>query len=154
MTKTAWRKTFDRDQDFIVRRKLTLGGKVLVPGSPFPKASMPTRRLRQMYDQRTITFASDPKPGAQMAPERSRKIKRKPEAVVEAAPVIETPPEPTPPPPPVDARAAVPIPSGWETMPWPARLQLAAQVSDTKVHNAAEAEVAITAELARRAELA
>jgi len=148
MTKTAWRKTFDRDQDFIVRRKFTLDGKVLVPGSPFPKERVPTRRLRQMYDQRTITFASDPTPGAQVSPERSRKIKRKPEA--ESAPVVEPIPEPKPPAQPIDERAAVAIPSGWETMPWPLRLQLAAQVSDTKVHNAAEAEVAITAELARR----
>lgn len=48
------------------------------------------------------------------------------------------------------ARASVDIPADWAKLPWPQRLQLAAQLTDDKVKNGADAAAAIEAELKRR----
>lgn len=48
------------------------------------------------------------------------------------------------------ARAAVEIPADWATLPWPKRLQLAAQLTEEKVKNGEDAAKAITEELKAR----
>ena len=47
-------EAFDRSRNFTVTRSLTVQGKVFPPGSRFEKTLVPTRRLRQLFDQRVI----------------------------------------------------------------------------------------------------
>lgn len=54
--KNLWIRKFDRDRDFTVRRAITVGNVKFGPGDPFDKTLVPTRRLRQMYDQRVLMF--------------------------------------------------------------------------------------------------
>lgn len=260
--RAPYRKRFDPSAEFKVRKPTGLGGTPLKAGDPFDKSLVSERRLRQMFDARSIVYA-DENPGAIMtaeqaansprgqhaararaSAERRRKAAGKPakprkakeaeaaakkggkgkkaadapktptprkssteprnmraalkakeaeaaaraekraiakaeqkaqldaaraiqaehkriEAEYEAARLkaiaegTEAPPIPehmvTKTPEEIAAeRATVAIPDEWATLPWPQRLQLAAQFSDTPVKNGGDAEAAISAELARR----
>lgn len=145
MARTQWRNKFDRERDFVVRKALTLGGVKHAPGEPFDKSLVTTRRLRQLFDSRTIMFAGE-NPGAPSdqlttlrGPARRAQERRlaKASAKTRAA-------DPNP-------RGQLDIPDDWPHMPWPQRLALASKLTDEKVHNGPEAAAAIEAELARRA---
>lgn len=56
-TTRALREEFDRGRDFVVARAFTCNNKELVPGVPFDKTQVPTRRLRQLFDLRMISMA-------------------------------------------------------------------------------------------------
>lgn len=45
---------FDRERDFTVTREFTLNGQRLVPGDVFDKSQVTVRRLRQLYEQRSL----------------------------------------------------------------------------------------------------
>ncbi len=54
-----FRPPFDPDRNFITSKAMAVSGKRLGPGDPFDKASVTSRRLRQLYEQRTIQFTDD-----------------------------------------------------------------------------------------------
>lgn len=129
--RAPWRKAFDPERDFIVRRKVTCGGEKFVPGDVFDKTLLPTRRLRQLYDQRVIMFSGD-KPG--------QKIVRRKRPLADDDVIGPT----------VHPNDGVNIPHNWETLPWNERRALAAQLTTARVVNGPDAAAAITAELERR----
>lgn len=51
---SIWQDKFDRGNDFVVLRPVTVHGIVLTPGDPFDKTTVTTRTLRQLFDQRKI----------------------------------------------------------------------------------------------------
>lgn len=57
-------RNFDREADFIVKRLPLFGGKKFSPGQLFDKTLCSTRRLRQLFEQRKIVFASGDRPAA------------------------------------------------------------------------------------------
>lgn len=165
----SWRNKFDLERDFVVRRALTLGGTKLAPGDHFDKSLVSVRRLRQLFDQLTIMFAGD-KPGAIVRSPNDAYRRRHGEAAFDdgfeperpftadelasesaawarlaTVPASDADREAI-----LAARAAVVIPADWAKMPWPARLQLAASLSDTPIKGKEDAAVAVNAELARR----
>jgi hypothetical protein len=121
--RAPWRKTFDPERDFTVRRPITVGGQKFAPGDAFDKTLVTLRRLRQLYDQRTLHFVGDA-PGKRLVPERARR-KAKTEALT-------------------------PIPADWATLPWMARRALVHDVAGIWPKNGEEAEAAVAAELHRR----
>jgi hypothetical protein len=121
--RAPWRKTFDPERDFTVRRPVTVGGQKFAPGDAFDKTLVTRRRLRQLYDQRIIHFRGDA-PGQRLVPERAR---RRPKA-----------------------ETAVPIPADWATLPWTTRRALVHAVAGVWPKNGEEAAAAIAAELQRR----
>lgn len=50
-------KPFDRNNEFIVKRELKIQGQVFRNGDPLDKSSLTTRRLRQLYELRSIVAA-------------------------------------------------------------------------------------------------
>jgi len=48
------REQFDRERDFLAVRPIATGGKTFGAGEPFDKELVSVRRLRQMYEQRTL----------------------------------------------------------------------------------------------------
>jgi hypothetical protein len=186
--RAPYRNRFDPSADFKVRKGTSLEGRRFDPGDPFDKTLVSERKLRLMFQQRTIVYANAPDPGAVLSAEealqthrgahaarvretqaRRAKDKREKEAA-EAKRTGKAPPKKPAPPkigkgkrgqnPPREtvhgeaavriARAAVEIPADWEKLGWPKRLQLAAQLTDEKVKNGADAAKAITEELAAR----
>jgi hypothetical protein len=147
--RAPFRNRFDPDREFTVRKRLTLGGVTFYPGDPFDKTLVNTRRLRQLFDHRTIVYEGET-PGA-IIPQLSDEPEAAPEptqaeleeaearAAEEAAAKLQA------------ERRATEIPEDWATMAWPKRLALASSLSDEKIHNGAEAAAAIEAELAIRA---
>jgi hypothetical protein len=87
MPRRSWHSKFDVDREFVVRRRVTVAGRVFVPGELFDKTSVNTRRLRQLFDARTIHF-TDENPGARV---RSWKDphRRRPWEEIEEAPEAE-----------------------------------------------------------------
>jgi hypothetical protein len=53
-----FREDFNRERDFVVKVGFVFNGKFLAPGFAVDKSSFTVRRLRQMYDQRRIDYAS------------------------------------------------------------------------------------------------
>ncbi len=52
-----WQDRFDRSNDFVVLRPVTVHGVALTPGDPFDKTTVTTRTLRQLFDQRKINVS-------------------------------------------------------------------------------------------------
>ena len=127
--RAPWRKTFDPERAFTVRRMFTCAGVKFAPGDAFDKTLLTTRRLRQLYDQRVIHFAGD-QPGAKIVRRRA------PDDDVIG--------------PTSDPRDAVEIPTDWADLTWNERRSLAVQLTAEKVRNGADAAAAIGAELRRR----
>lgn len=145
--RVPWRTTFNPERDFVVRRPLTVAGRLLARGDPFPKTAIPLRRLRQLYDQRVIHYPGET-PGA--------RIDKRPTGLGAAiaaamAGFSQAEPEPEPEPPADPAAPVVAIPDDWRALSWPKRRALAALLTDAPVANAVQVEAAITAELERRA---
>jgi hypothetical protein len=133
--RASWRKTFDPSLDFVVRRRVTLGGRIMEPGEAVDKTVMNLRRLRQLYDQRVIIFAGD-KPGAYIPP-----------ATAEDEPETEAVSDDYP------ERTAVLIPADWRDLHWQTMRGLAAQITDLTLSTKADAIAAIELELTRRGQL-
>jgi hypothetical protein len=57
--RNLWVRPFDREREFRVRRKITLGDKTFSPGDVFDKSLVTTRRLRQLFDERVLLFNDD-----------------------------------------------------------------------------------------------
>lgn len=129
--RAPWRKTFDPDREFTVRRKFSCGGEPFAPGEAFDKTLVTVRRLRQLYDQRVIYFKGDT-PGAKI-------VRRKRPSVDDDVIGPTTHPN-----------DGVDIPHDWEGRSWNERRALAMQLSPGKIANGPDAAEAITAELARR----
>lgn len=171
------RHRFDATREFIVRKPTTVSGRHFERLSPFDSTLVSARRLEQMFRQRTIVYADQPAPGEKLSAEETDKTHRgqhaKRAAAVQAKRAKEkaaklaaekagkaAKPGRSKKPAPTEtvtdpaavrvARAAVTIPADWPTLPWPKRLQLAAQLTDEKVKNGEDAAKAIEAELARR----
>lgn len=64
--RAPFRKRFDPSAEFVVRKPTGISGKPLKAGDPFPKELVNERRLRQMFDARSIIYA-DETPGAKMS---------------------------------------------------------------------------------------
>lgn len=149
--RAPWRNRFDPSREFVARRTLSVGGESFAPGQAFRKELVNTRRLRQLFDHRTLIYAGEPMPGSILPVEADPAEIADPEPALETAVQDEKAtakaedllPE----------RTAIEIPTNWAELPWPQRLSLAASLTDegVKVHNSAEAAEAIEAELARRA---
>jgi hypothetical protein len=50
------REAFDAGRDFQVTRHMTISGTKFLPGHPFDKKLVSTRRLRQLFDQRCLAM--------------------------------------------------------------------------------------------------
>lgn len=119
------REPFDRDRDFVCRRPFKCAGWDYGPGDPFDKSLVPTRRLRQFYEQRRVDHAPD---GTFVPTGQTRDQNAN------------------------DPRRAVVIPDGFEALPWTAMLPIAkALAPDLKNPDKATAVSVIAAEVARRA---
>lgn len=58
MVKNLWLRRFDANNEFVARREIILpSGDLAKAGDPIPKESFTARRLRQLYDARTIVAA-------------------------------------------------------------------------------------------------
>lgn len=55
--RNLWRDKFDASKKFVARREITLGDDELKPGDLVKSKDIPERRLRQLYDQRSICHA-------------------------------------------------------------------------------------------------
>lgn len=132
--RAPWRKKFDPERTFTVRRKITCGGEAFAPGDAFDKSMVTVRRLRQLYDQRTLYFTGDT-PG--------QKIVRRKRAVADDDVIGPT----------THPNEGIEIPHDWEKLPWNDRRALAAQLTTERVVNGPDAAEAITAELKRRGDL-
>lgn len=141
--RAPFRTKFDPDKDFAVRRRFTVGGQSFYPGDAFDKTLVNTRRLRQLFDQRTLIHVGET-PGQIIRPDEAEAPKEKTKGKTAPADASQDPGE--------IARGDVEIPEDWASLPWPQRLSLASKLTDEKVHNGPEAAAAIEAELARRAE--
>jgi hypothetical protein len=64
--RAPFRKRFDPSAEFVVRKPTGISGRPLKAGDPFPKELVSERRLRQMFDARSIIY-SDEAPGARMS---------------------------------------------------------------------------------------
>jgi hypothetical protein len=64
--RAPFRKRFDPSAEFKVRKPTGISGSHLKAGDPFPKSLVSERRLRQMFDARSIIYA-DEAPGAHMS---------------------------------------------------------------------------------------
>ncbi len=155
MARTAWRKEFDPEKTFTVRRKVTVGGKRLSPGDSFDPTLVTVRRLRQLYDQRIIQFEGDT-PGKLIREFRSLPpSKRRSDRIIIDDPYSQAPVEPTPEElaeqERLEARSVIDIPDDWATLSWNARRALAKSLTDDTVKNGDAAAEVINAEIARRA---
>lgn len=58
MSRNLWLRRFDANQDFVARREIVLpSGDLAKVGDPIPKEGYTDRRLRQLYDTRSIVAA-------------------------------------------------------------------------------------------------
>lgn len=155
--RAPYRNKFDADADFAVRKPFSMGGVDFKLRDPFDKSLVSVRRLRQMFDQRTLVYLGE-NPGAIMTPEevaktrRGQHMKRAERRLgPQSTRSSKAPPEKISGPEAIEAaRRAVIIPDDWRTLPWPQRLKLAAQFTDEPVKNGPEAEAAVLKELAAR----
>ena len=51
---SIWLKVFDRERDFVAGKPMRVSGRDFLPGDPFDKSLVSTRRLRQLYEQRKV----------------------------------------------------------------------------------------------------
>jgi hypothetical protein len=65
------RPEFDPAADYITVKPMLLGGDAIAVNSPFDKARVPLRRLRQLYDGRYLRMVEVEKP-LEVAPKESR----------------------------------------------------------------------------------
>jgi hypothetical protein len=142
MTKmlARYREAFDPGQDFVIMRPLRLDGVALAEGTIFDKTKVPTRRLRQLFDQRALSYPHETGRDRCRPPNPNRPIIREQKAVAPAQNAAEA--------------HAVDIPADWRGLRWARLLHLASQFSSGRLMNKPEAEAAIEAELARRAKAA
>lgn len=165
MAREQWRGKFNPEAEFVVRRRMTVGGLTFLPGEPFDKTKVDARRLRVLFDHRSIIYPGT-NPGAPQPASKKTKLKggdappAEPEAEVQpegeeepAAGAEDEPSEEEKRAAVLEVRRSVEIGEKWRELNWPQLLSLAASVSDSTVHNKAEAVAAVEAELARRAEL-
>jgi hypothetical protein len=54
---SIWQQKFDRADNFIVSRPVTVRGVDLIPGDPFDKTTVTTRTLRQLFESRKLKIA-------------------------------------------------------------------------------------------------
>lgn len=146
-----YRDAFDPAQTFIIRRPLRLNGEDLQPGKPFDKTRVPLRRLRQLFDQRMLSYPTETGREWNKPPNPKRERLGDGTWSPEAPPSAEAS-SPAPEPRSADPRDAIDIPEDWVRMPWYLRVQLAAKFSSIRLPNKAEAHAAIEAELERRAQ--
>jgi hypothetical protein len=181
MALPRFREAFDPDRDFIVRRALRLSGADVPVGATFNKTLVPTRRLRQLFNQRVLAYSDET--GRDLARPPHPDLRRPP-AGRRAPAVVAEPIEPAysaldlhkaaaaadgdpdtlqerlaaeprvARAKPSDPRDQIPIPKDWAKLVWPKRLQLASAFSTTRVVNGADAAAVLEAELARRARAA
>jgi hypothetical protein len=59
MTRALQKEQFSRDRDFVTCHPMECAGVEIPPGQPVNKDLFTTRRLKQLFEQRRITFASD-----------------------------------------------------------------------------------------------
>lgn len=85
---------FDPSRTFIARKELKCGGWVFGPGDVFDKALVSDRRLRLMYEQRSVAYPPDG----------------------QTAPPLGTAPGSG-----INSARGVPIPAGYDRLPWIAR---------------------------------
>lgn len=68
-----FREDFDRDRSFVVSRPFVFGGQSYIPGQTIDKSLFTVRRLRQLYDMRSLEFFTPPTVPLVAAPHRNRK---------------------------------------------------------------------------------
>lgn len=136
--RAPWRATFNPDRDFQFRRACTVEGVKQPAGARVNKSSFTRRRLRQLYDMRTICYVGDV-PGERHERHEKHKIYEGAAAATEAAGSGDT-----------AAAGDTPIPEDWVTLPWNDRRALA-RLFVPAARDGDEVAAAITAELARRA---
>ncbi len=137
-----FREAFSEDQTFIIMRPMRLGGVDLAVGSTFDKTAVSTRRLRQLFDQRAVSYPHETGRDRCRPPSPNRPIIREAKAP-RAAPVAPAAPAPV-------KTYDVEIPADWRVLRWAKLLSLASKFSHVRIMNKLEAETAIEAELYRR----
>jgi len=65
---TIWLKPFCRDDDFVVIRPIEISGRTIQRGEAFDKSTVSTRTLRQLYEQRRLAVAVQPREEGDTAP--------------------------------------------------------------------------------------
>lgn len=161
--RVPWRREFDPDREFTVRKAITAGGRKFAAGETFDPTLVNTRRLRQLFDQHVIIFKGDT-PGKLIREHRGYGASARAREAVAAE---QAPPAAPPPPPPAptqesdeekaarekaEARAAVVIPADWMDLAWNTVRGLAASLADEPIKDKATAQRVIAEEIARRAE--
>jgi hypothetical protein len=61
---SIWLKAFDRERDFLAHKPMRVAGADFLPGQPFDKSLVSTRRLRQLYDSRKVVMVPKDAPAA------------------------------------------------------------------------------------------
>jgi len=124
-----FRAPFDAAKVFIALRPLKIDGITVRPNERFPRDAVTMTRLRQLFDGRFVGYPDEP-PKTRFLPVNPQRVR-------------------------VDGLRAQPyppsIPPNWRDLPFQARQQLAALFSKVFPRASEEVEVAIEAELARRA---
>lgn len=55
---SIWLKKIDREQDFLANKPMRVKGTDFLPGQPFEKSLVSTRRLRQLYESRKVKMVA------------------------------------------------------------------------------------------------
>ena len=142
-----FREAFDPARKLIVHRYFTCGGRDYAPGDTFDTTSVPVRRLRLLFNQRSLVMEGEEprritKPPAPLRFGRWKQTQdahTAPQAAPQAA-----------------ASAAVlpPIPSDWQSLPWFSLRAVVTKLIGTQPANKVEAFQLMTQELERRARAA
>lgn len=67
MTRSNAREPFDVERSYAVSKAMTFQGIRYAPGDHFPREATNTRRLRQLYEQRYLTFEPEGAGGLDLA---------------------------------------------------------------------------------------
>lgn len=147
--RAPFRTQFDPAGDFQVRKPFTIGERRFLLGEPFDKTQVTTRKLRQLFDHRTVVYLGENPGGIIPIGEEGPALSDAQIEADDAARAVAATRQARNDL--LDARAAISIPEDWASLPWFSRKALAGKLSDSQINNADEARAAIEAELARRA---
>lgn len=64
--KAATRSKFNPDRDFVCRRTFTIEARTCRPGDPFPKHMVHEKRLKRLFEQRSIAYDGSKVAGVQL----------------------------------------------------------------------------------------
>lgn len=168
----AWRREFEPEREFTVRKAMTVAGRHFARGEDFDPKLVPVRKLRQLFDQHRIFFKGTT-PGKLI---RNHRFEPDSPTMLAHAP-LETPAADEAPAGPtaeeieaeraqaeeearlvaekaqaekVAGRRAVAIPKGWVGLKWNDKRTLACSLTDEPIRDKGTAERVIAEELALR----